>query len=139
MVSKEAEMSSRLRWVVRGLFAGTVVVCMGLMGCQAKPETPPEEVPPKAEVKPLPPPPAPAPAPAPKAVTPAPTGGEQTYIVQKGDTLASIGRKFGVSWKKLQEANNLANPNLITPGQKIIIPAGGAPAGGGGLKATEPF
>ena len=129
-------MSERMSWIVRGIVAGTVVLILGVMGCsQQKPTT---EEPVKEDVKT--PPPAPMPAPAP-VVRPAPAGGEQSYTVQKGDTLASIGRKFGVSWKKIQEANQLPNPNMIRPGQKITIPAGGsaAPKGGGGGGLNEPF
>ena len=128
-------MSERISWIVRGIVAGTIGLTLGIMGCsQQKPAT---EEPMKEEVK-TPPPPPPAPAPAP-VVRPAPAG-EQSYTVQKGDTLASIGRKFGVSWKKIQEVNQLANPNMIRPGQKIMIPAGGsaAPKGGGG-GMNEPF
>ncbi|CAM3687049.1 choice-of-anchor I family protein [Marinicrinis lubricantis] len=45
------------------------------------------------------------------------------YIVKQGDTLYSIGRKYGVSWKEIAEYNRLSNPNLIFPNQTILIPA----------------
>ena len=67
---------------------------------------------------PAPAPKAPAPAPAPKA-TPA---AKRTYTVKKGDTLSGIGEKYGVSWKKIAQENNIDNPDLIFPGQKFDIP-----------------
>ncbi len=50
-------------------------------------------------------------------------GGSQTYVVQRGDTLYTIGLKFGVTADAIQKANNIANPNRINPGQELIIPA----------------
>ncbi|RME78359.1 MAG: LysM peptidoglycan-binding domain-containing protein [Chloroflexi bacterium] len=55
------------------------------------------------------------------------------YTVQRGDTLNAIARKYGVPVERLIEANNIVNPNLIFPGQKLVIPgylaeqAGAAP------------
>lgn len=46
-----------------------------------------------------------------------------SYIVEKGDTLYSIAKKFDISVNKLKEYNNLSN-NLLTVGQKILIPIG---------------
>ena len=56
--------------------------------------------------------------------TPKPaTGGQgKTYVVQKGDTLLSIARRFGLTVKQLQSANNIANPDRIYPGQTLTIP-----------------
>jgi LysM repeat protein len=51
-----------------------------------------------------------------------------TYTIQLGDTLASIARQFGVSVAALQEANRIANPDLIWVGQKLLIPQPGATA-----------
>ncbi len=45
-----------------------------------------------------------------------------TYIVRAGDTLASIAAQFGVTLAELQRINNIANPNLLTVGQRLIIP-----------------
>ncbi len=48
-----------------------------------------------------------------------------TYTVVEGDWLSTIaGRAYGdvMSYKKLAEANNIANPDLILPGQVIKIP-----------------
>ncbi|MEI4769430.1 SafA/ExsA family spore coat assembly protein [Psychrobacillus sp. FJAT-51614] len=47
----------------------------------------------------------------------------QTHIVQKGDTLWKISRKYGVSFDELKRLNaHLANPEYIVPGMKIFIP-----------------
>ena len=48
--------------------------------------------------------------------------GENTiYVVQKGDSLYSIAKKFNVSVDRLKSANNLQN-NLIRINQKLVIP-----------------
>jgi membrane-bound lytic murein transglycosylase D len=46
---------------------------------------------------------------------------ENVYIVQKGDTLFSIARKFGVSVDVLRNLNNLEDNN-IKAGQELLIP-----------------
>lgn len=47
----------------------------------------------------------------------------ETYVVNPDDVLWKIAEKFGLTWEKLAEFNKLANPNLIFPGQKLMIPA----------------
>lgn len=44
------------------------------------------------------------------------------YIVKSGDTLSGICAKYGASWKKVAEYNNIKNPHIIYVGQKIKIP-----------------
>lgn len=46
----------------------------------------------------------------------------KTYVVKSGDTLASIAEKYNTTYYVLAKYNNLSNPNLIYPGQKIKIP-----------------
>jgi LysM repeat protein len=51
----------------------------------------------------------------------------QTYVVQSGDTLVSISRKFYKSpkrWKAILEANkkNIRDPKDLTIGQTLVIP-----------------
>jgi LysM repeat protein len=70
----------------------------------------------------LPPIDTPAPAVAPTAA--APVGGSE-YTVVKGDSLAKIAKKNGVSTKALQDANPGVQPTKLKPGQKLTIPAGG--------------
>lgn len=45
----------------------------------------------------------------------------KTYIVKKGDTLSAIARKYGTTYQKIAKDNNIKNPNLIYPGQKLVI------------------
>ena len=45
---------------------------------------------------------------------------ENIYIVQKGDTLYSISRKFNISVDEIKRMNNLTNNNLLE-GQELII------------------
>ncbi|MFI7496580.1 transglycosylase family protein [Kocuria sp. M4R2S49] len=77
--------------------------------------------------------PAPAAAPAPvveyvapaASVAPASVSAE-TYTVVEGDTLGSIADKLGIeNWEDLYAANAdiIADPNLIFPGQVLTIPA----------------
>lgn len=47
------------------------------------------------------------------------------YTVEPGDTLSAIARRFygdGNAYPKIAEANNIANPDLIHPGQQLVIP-----------------
>jgi len=59
------------------------------------------------------------PGPIPTAV---PGGQGFPYVVQWGDTVYAIARRFGVTAQALIAANNLTNPNLIRAGQVLIIP-----------------
>ncbi|MCM1193531.1 MAG: N-acetylmuramoyl-L-alanine amidase, partial [Butyrivibrio sp.] len=43
-------------------------------------------------------------------------------IVNKGDTLSSIARKFDLTWKDLAEANEIKSPYTIHAGNKIYLP-----------------
>lgn len=45
-----------------------------------------------------------------------------TYTVQSGDTLAKIGQKFSIDWKRLAEINGIKNPDLIYPGNVLKLP-----------------
>ncbi len=45
-----------------------------------------------------------------------------TYIVQAGDTLGTIARRFGVSTDEIQALNNLEDPNALAIGQQLLIP-----------------
>lgn len=54
-------------------------------------------------------------------VTP-PAGVGFPYVVQWGDTVYGIARRFGLPPDAIIQANNLANPNFIRAGQVLIIP-----------------
>jgi LysM repeat protein len=56
-------------------------------------------------------------------VTPSPTPIRGTYEVQAGDTLSGIADQFGVDLEALAAANDISDPDLIYPGQVLIIPA----------------
>lgn len=43
------------------------------------------------------------------------------YIVKSGDTLSGIAARFGTNYQKIARDNNISNPNIIHPGQKLII------------------
>ena len=43
------------------------------------------------------------------------------YTVRRGDTLSGIGARFGVDWRRLASINEIANANLILPGQTIKL------------------
>ena len=48
------------------------------------------------------------------------------YTIQAGDTLAGIARKFlgnALRYREIATMNNIVNPNVITIGQVIRIPA----------------
>lgn len=54
-----------------------------------------------------------------------PTNNARYYTVVKGDSLWKIAQKFygnGNRYPEIAKANNLANANLIHPGQKLLIP-----------------
>lgn len=44
------------------------------------------------------------------------------YIVKSGDNLTKIAKIYGITWRDIANANQLQNPNLIFPGQKLNIP-----------------
>lgn len=47
--------------------------------------------------------------------------GSITYTVQRGNTLSQIAREYHVSVEHIVELNDIENPNLIYPGQKLRI------------------
>jgi len=85
------------------------------------PTPPPTPVPTIAPTVPPTAPPPPQPTEAP------PMSGEQTYIVQRGDTLYSIARRYGVRLGDLAAYNGIVNPNRIYVGQVLRIPSGPSP------------
>ena len=45
-----------------------------------------------------------------------------SYVVQPGDTLGTIARRYGTTVSALASLNNISNPNLIYPGQVLLLP-----------------
>ena len=63
--------------------------------------------------------------PAPPSPTAVPAA--RDYTIKSGDSLSKIAKEFygnAGDWKKIFEANKdkIKDPNMIFPGQKIIIP-----------------
>lgn len=46
----------------------------------------------------------------------------RTYRIDIGDTLRSIGERFGVTWQQIAAYNNIATPNYVEAGLLITIP-----------------
>lgn len=48
----------------------------------------------------------------------------EEYEVVKGDNLSKIGKKYGLGWKEIYEANRnlIKDPDLIQPGWRLKIP-----------------
>ncbi|MGQ9501560.1 MAG: LysM peptidoglycan-binding domain-containing protein [Anaerolineae bacterium] len=83
-----------------------------------------------------PPPPVTLTPPPPVTLTPLPPTPTR-YVVQRGDTLYSIARRFGVSIWQLASLNNIPNINLIYVGQVLTIPAPGPTPPGPGPMPTQ--
>ena len=69
----------------------------------------------------------PAPSLPPLAPPTGTTGQSQTYVVVAGDSLSKIAKHFygdANKWHRIHEANRdqISNPDLIHPGQKLTIP-----------------
>ena len=63
--------------------------------------------------------------------------GVQEYIIQKGDSFYTIGKKLNVPWMAIRDANPNVNPSKLQLGQKIVIPAVTAPPVAGGVAPGE--
>ncbi len=74
----------------------------------------------------VPPPPPPPP----------PTPAVCTYVVQRGDTLSAIARRFRTTVADLARANHIRNPNRIFRGQVLIVPCD--PSGSASAQVDPP-
>ena len=59
--------------------------------------------------------------------SPSPESAEQTYTVEKGDSLSKIAKRVygdAQQWRRIHEANRdiIDNPDLIHPGQVLKLP-----------------
>ena len=145
----ESAAKSRTRIVVFAILAAHVVfVCVLLLqGCKrtTTEPTPPDQtglapepftnnlgMPPANLTPPLPetnlviPPPVitnePSPPPSPPPQPPS-TGPEKEHVIAKNDSFYTLGKKYGVGYKAIAEANPGVNPNKLKIGDKIKIPA----------------
>lgn len=50
------------------------------------------------------------------------SGTDIVYIVKSGDTLWAIAKRYNSDWKTIAKYNNMKNPHLIYPGDKVRIP-----------------
>ena len=67
--------------------------------------------------------PAPTTAPVPSAPTPAPVHNTNgSYVIQRGDTITAIAKKFGVSVSTALSANGLTASSIIYAGRTLVIP-----------------
>ena len=64
-----------------------------------------------------------APQPADKIVpvTPETSTDAKFHVVQPGDTLSAIGRKFQIKTSEIMKLNAIENPRRIKPGMKLIV------------------
>ena len=68
-------------------------------------------------------------APEPKAAAPTRTAAVAegaTHVIQSGENLGVIARKYGVTISELTAANGIQDPTKIRAGQKLVIPGGKA-------------
>ncbi len=54
--------------------------------------------------------------------TPTPAATPLVHVVVSGETLFVIAARYGVTVAAIAEANGLADPGLIYPGQHLVIP-----------------
>jgi murein DD-endopeptidase MepM/ murein hydrolase activator NlpD len=59
---------------------------------------------------------------SPNVTPPTPAAGYTIYVVQSGDTLSSIASQFSTTTEIIEQANHLADPNTLVPGEKIQVP-----------------
>lgn len=102
------------------VFALCLLAGAGILAAQDQPAVELPEATPEAA-------PEATPEPAPEAAA---LVSDQTYTVVRGDRLIKIAEQYGVTASCLAAANRLPNPNLIYPGQRLVIPA--SCQGGGG-------
>ena len=70
---------------------------------------------------------------APTPTSPPTSGGQEdgyvVHVVQRGETLYSIARKYGTTYSAIVQANSLRNPSVIYVGQRIKVPTSGSSSG----------
>ena len=71
-----------------------------------------------------------------EVAAPPETGETEIYVVERGDSLSAIAARFGVTPSRLMEINDLADPNLVYVGQRLIIPVSQQQAGAPGGSAV---
>jgi LysM repeat protein len=66
--------------------------------------------------------------------------GTKTHTVVSGDTLSGIAAQAHTpgGWTAIASANHIANPNLIFPGQKLVLPTSGKTTAAPATQAAQP-
>jgi cell wall-associated NlpC family hydrolase len=62
---------------------------------------------------------------------------DQDHVVQPGETLWAIAARHGISVESIARANNLADRDLLQPGQRLVIPSTAPPASAGAPAAPR--
>jgi LysM repeat protein len=69
--------------------------------------------------------PLPTPTPVPQQTVPTPVPQQATpgiHVVQPGENMFRIALQYNMTWDVLARANGIFNPNLLFPGQRLVIP-----------------
>jgi murein DD-endopeptidase MepM/ murein hydrolase activator NlpD len=90
-----------------------------------------------APMSPAPSRPLPAQAATPAPAT-APARAGQSHTVNAGDTLYSLGRRYGVTHSAIAQANGLSNNASLRVGQRLNIPGGAGSATAKAAPASQP-
>ncbi len=119
---------------ILAMLAGAAWLAFGGSGSKAEPT--PWEPPPVSGLAeptstavgfpfPTPNPHAPQLTPTPDAprVLPTPRAQRERYTIRAGDTLGTLARKYRVGIQDIISTNHIKNPNLLTVGQRLTIPA----------------
>nr|HID12818.1 LysM domain-containing protein [Anaerolineae bacterium] len=99
------------------------------LAAQMAEETPTVEIPTEPALTPTPSPIATPPTPVPTTPAPtmvAPSTGQITHVVQRGENLFRIALRYGTTVEAIANANGIANPARIYAGQVLLIPSPGA-------------
>ncbi|MBK7661447.1 MAG: LysM peptidoglycan-binding domain-containing protein [Betaproteobacteria bacterium] len=107
--------------------AAALVIVVLAAGCATKRPAPVVERSPEA---PAPRVEAPRPAPPKPAEKPI-----ATHVVKRGETLVGVALQYGLDYRELAAWNGIANPNVISVGQTLLL---GAPAGAPPAMAATP-
>jgi len=139
---RDRRLRAALPWLVGSLLVLTVAIVGGLGAAYLVANM--RAVPtPAAVITPTPRPSAtPSPSPTPSltpspvvtptvpliTASPTPSPSPLTHTVVRGESLSIIAAEYGVTVEAIIELNQLQNPNVIVPGQQLLIPAPEPPA-----------
>jgi LysM repeat protein len=65
----------------------------------------------------------PAPSPAPTSTPSQPSVPTLEYTVRPGESLSDVAAFFGTTVEVIAALNSLTNPNLVVPGERLLVPA----------------